>query len=242
LIVDLYADRLHTLGLAPRPQEPDAFALHRRVLVRAVALHGADPEWRERLRPFARRYVGMRGREPRGIDPELLETALSVELASADRATFDAWIADAVGSADPVFRRRLLGAIGSGATVDQSDSLFDLLGADALHDHEAVRLARRVAHNPALDDALWIWLDEPENLDSLLARFPERRRGGVIGLSVGVCDRDHADAVVTRFSKRAEELPGGPRALRQARQTVERCAALRERYGRALARALGVGH
>lgn len=238
LIVELYDERLDALGLAPKPDEPDAFALNRRVLARAVALHGADPGWRERLRPYARRYVEASGRVPSGIDPELLETALVVELADADGAPFDTWAAAALDSEDPLFRRRLLGALASGATSDQAHRLLNLLGADALRDHEAVRLARRIARNPALDDALWDWMENPENLDELLARFPERRRGGVIGLSAGVCERNEIRDFAARFAANVDDLPGGPRALRQAQEKLERCVALRQHYQHALAQAL----
>jgi hypothetical protein len=241
LIVELYDDRLDALGLAPRPDEPELHALNRRVLARAVALHGADPDWRARLRPFARRYLDAPARSPRGIDPELLEIALAVELATSNAQRFEELAAQAVENEDPRFRRRMLGALATGATSDRAPTLFALLGASELHDHEAVRLARRMASNPALDDVLWAWMSEPENLDALLERFPSRRRGSVIALAAGACDRGRIDSLATLFAPRLDAMPGGPRVLRQAEDTIERCAALRERYRRPLAQALGAG-
>ncbi|HAR30826.1 MAG TPA: hypothetical protein DCR65_04830, partial [Gammaproteobacteria bacterium] len=241
LIVELYDERLDALGLAPRPDEPELHALNRRVLARAVALHGADPDWRARLRPFARRYLDAPALSPRGIDPELLEIALAVELATSNAQRFEELAAQAVENEDPRFRRRMLGALATGATSDRAPTLFALLGASELHDHEAVRLARRMASNPALDDVLWAWMSEPENLDALLERFPSRRRGSVIALAAGACDRGRIDSLATLFAPRLDAMPGGPRVLRQAEDTIERCAALRERYRRPLAQALGAG-
>ncbi|MGA1675226.1 MAG: M1 family aminopeptidase [Pseudomonadales bacterium] len=239
LIVELYHERLQALGIGAKPKEPEEVALNRRVLARAVTLYGADPHWRERLRPFASRYLASPTRYPRGIDPELLEIALAVELANADSVTFDAQAAAVLVSDDPQFRRRMLGALAMGATSDRAPTLFALLKAQDLHDQEAVRLVRRMASNPALDDALWDWMGEPANLDTLLTRFPERRRGSVIGLAAVACDQDRARALGARFATRVDAWPGGPRALRQAQEAVQRCAALRGRYQRSLAKALG---
>jgi alanyl aminopeptidase len=79
------------------------------------------------------------------------------------------------------------------------------------------------AAQPETRDDTWTWLQG--SFDALVAHLPERASGETPWLASGFCDAAHGDAVKAFFAPRIDTLPGGPRNLAGALESIQLCAA-----------------
>ncbi|MFM8354310.1 MAG: ERAP1-like C-terminal domain-containing protein, partial [Gammaproteobacteria bacterium] len=230
----LYGEPLSALGLDPRPDDTVETARHRVALARAVALFGNDPGIRARLADDAGRYLlyaaGESDVQPR-IDPDLLASALRVAVEDRGTEIWDPALELLALSEDPLFRSRVVGALGYARDPALTPRLLQLLSDPRLRDNEATELAYALADNAFQQDAIWRWIQVPEHREQLLARIPAWRKGGIVGLGARACDAERAAALAAWFGPLADDLEGGPRALAQARESIELCVALVGRHG-----------
>ena len=229
----LYGEPLAALGLNPRPDDTVEAARHRVVLARAVGLFGNDPGLRARLAEEGERYLlhaaGESNVEAR-IDPDLLASAVRIAVEDRGAEIWDRAVELLTISEDPLFRSRVVGALGYARDPALTPRLLQLLGDARLRDNEAAELAYALADNEAQQDAIWNWIQVPAHREQLLARIPAWRRGGLVWLGARACDAERAAALAAWFGPLAEDLEGGPRALAQARESIELCAALAVRH------------
>ena len=78
--------------------------------------------------------------------------------------------------------------------------------------------------NPATRAGAWDWLKE--HFDALVERLPPSYAGYLPKLMSGACDAATADAVESFFESRVEAMPGGPRNLAAAAESIRLCVAL----------------
>ena len=76
---------------------------------------------------------------------------------------------------------------------------------------------------PQTREGTWEWIKE--HWDELVARLSERGSGGLPWLIAAFCDGAHAADAEAFFAPRIHSLPGGPRNLAGATETIRLCAA-----------------
>ncbi len=243
-VVRLYAPRLAQVGSVARAADSDNDRLLRSELLTALAGLGREPAVRSALAAQGRRALGLQAADPAStaagdgqLHPEAVAAdqrrlALRMAVEDGDAAVFDAVLAHALASQDPVWRGDLLAAAGSAVQPERRARARALaLAPDALRRNEIqlVLAGRRrgaepdSAAGPALRDFI------ATNFDALVARVKPGGAGFVATYSEGLCSAAEADAVQALFAERLKPLEGGPRALAQAVERVRLCGALKTR-------------
>ncbi len=214
--------RARQLGLVPRPGESEDTRLLRRSLVSAAGLVGRDPGLLGDAVALARRWLD----DASAIDPDMVDTVLSVSAAGADRPLADRFRAEALRAGDRERRKLLFGALGSLRDPDLARDALALTLDDRLDARESVfilldlgshRETRRLAF-----DFLKSHYDElarrlPQGTSSPVAYFP--------AVAAGLCTTDARREMEAFFKPRTATVEGGPRVLDQALESVDQCLA-----------------
>src|SRR5262245_3494324 len=222
----LYAPVWRMLGWSPRPREDGERKLLRAAVVDFLARQGNDVALRREAAARGRRLLGAPGDgslELGSVDPELVEVLLAMAVQEGGPSVFDALVADLHASEDDFTRGRILTALGAARDPALASRARALALDPAVHIGETMRILRVQAAQPETREDTWTWMQG--SFDALVAHLPERASGETPWLASGFCDAAHADAVETFFAPRIDTLPGGPRNLAGALESIQLCAA-----------------
>lgn len=238
----IYLPLLKKLGWTKRPKEDGETALFRGEVIAHLALFARDPAARREALRRAHAFTGY-GKsggaklDPKAVDTNIVETALSVAVQEGDEAFFDHLLGIFEGSQDTILRSRLLRALGSAIDPKLAARARALALDPRLRVNETGLPLRKQSAMPETRQATWKWI--VENTDALIARMGDSA-GYLPYYGKIFCDRQGADDVRKLFeapieyrgqrTTRVQTLSGGPRNLRAALEGIDLCAAQVEHH------------
>lgn len=157
------------------------------------------------------------------IPPDLVDAALTVTARTGEPMVFDAMMRHLGATSDGNLRRQLLRALGSFRQPALAARARELTLDESLRVSEVLTVLGRQMNEPETRDGAWLWLQE--HLDATVARLPPSYAGWLPNVASSYCSDAHAGAVAAVFEDRVERLPGGPRNLAAATETIRLCAA-----------------
>lgn len=204
-------------------------------VTRLLALYGREPAVRARLLAGARGTVGLARTAPASLDER--GVAFMVGVQDGGPAFFNALLARAKATTDAQFQSEALAALSHAPGEEQQWVFANAVLADPFTGSQMRRALFRTQDFPESAPVGLAILRE--RFDSVVARLP----GGLAGQSApafakGLCTTADRDALATLFKENGAKAPGHERALAQAVEAIDRCAALREARGGELANAL----
>ncbi|TMB34790.1 MAG: M1 family metallopeptidase [Deltaproteobacteria bacterium] len=218
-IRDLFGRRAHALGWEPKQAESDETKLLRPELLEVVGDAGEDPQILSGARARAETWL----RERRGVDPEVVGTALHLAATRGDQALFDALHGAARAEKDRRARQQLLGALGSFRDPALVKQAFAIALSDEFPIRETIPLVMGATKSPVTRTIAYDFVRS--NFDALAARLPRREGGSsLVGAASVLCDDTKRDEIEGFFKERLQKSLGGPRRYTQAMETLRTCS------------------
>jgi alanyl aminopeptidase len=221
LLRPLYA----RLGIFPTGTPSGDEKLLRARVVRALALDAKDAALTAELAALGKALLGA-GEHARlaELPPELFEPAMSAALRGGDPELLKRAIDKLVHENDGTWRGRLLAAISGLDQPALSERVLALSLDPGLRVNE--RLAPLYGQMGRRETRAHAYAFLKQHYDALSAALSERGTTHVIGVVGHFCSRAEAEDAQSFFAARAPKLPGGPRELALALESVSLCAAL----------------
>lgn len=222
----LYSRDMRALGWSPRAGEDSETNLRRGEVVEFMALTARDRAVRRDAVRRGRAYVGYGGDgaiHADAVDSNLVSVALAVAVQDGDAAFFDHVEQLLFASDDAVVRGNLLAALGSTHDPELSRRALALSLDERLRVNEMGTTLQVQTRDEVTREAAWAWV--MENFDAIVERGSRDRAGWSPWLAAGFCSEEEAAAVQAFFAPRIEDLPGGPRNLAGALESIRLCAA-----------------
>jgi alanyl aminopeptidase len=217
----MYGARARSLGFVGKPDDDDDTKILRGDVVPFVAMKGDEPALQAEARRLALRWIDDRS----AIAPEMAGQVLAVAARRGDRALFDAFVAAAKKAPNRRDRTRLYRALGYFEDKALLREAFALSLDPALDYRETDAAFYGALNGETGRAALWDFVKA--NFDAIIARMPRETIGGIPYVAEGFCGNERAREVKAFFEGRIEKLPGGPRSLAQALESIELCTAAR---------------
>jgi alanyl aminopeptidase len=191
---------------------------------------GRDPALRAQARAKGLQLLGLPSDVQPSIfdDPNEQDLAMVVAVEEGDATVFDKAVAALRSSSEPALRRRLLGAVGY-ANGELGAKARDLMFTDVLRRSELLAVLGMQEGRLETREETWQWV--LRNGDKLMALLPEEHAGAMPFTSRGFCSDARADEVEAYFKTRVSRLPGGPRNLAAAVESIRLCAARLKAHG-----------
>lgn len=180
--------------------------------------------------PLARQAaerIGLDGEpDPAAVPPGQLESVLSIGVQDIGEPFFDELLELAAASDDPVFRDAATGALARAEDPRLVGKLQEAVLDGSFRGVEPVQIVFRQMSRFATTDLTYDWLQE--NDDAVIGLVPESFRTNIVpAFGRAFCERRRVDDWQNFIERHADKLPGYERALAQAIESIELCAALR---------------
>ncbi|HEX6241350.1 MAG TPA: M1 family aminopeptidase [Polyangiales bacterium] len=194
--------------------------------VRALGLEAREPALAAELAKLGRAQLGV---EPHArlkeLPSELIDAALTAALRQGDETLLARAKQQLLQESDGTVRARLLSAIGAQDQPARTPLVLNLALDPGLRVNERLPLLYGQMARSETRSAAYDWLKANEQ--ALVTAVSQRRAADVISSVGGFCDEETAKDIEARFGPRAQDIPGGPRELALALESVRLCAALR---------------
>lgn len=219
------------LGLYPKGGETSGEdKLLRATVARALVLDAKEPTLTKELAVLGRALLnGDNDERLTRLPTELHELALSAALRTGDGALLQQAMTKLKNESDGTVRGRLLSAI---SRLDRPELTNDILTFSldpALRTNERIGpLFGQSARNETRETA-FKWLQQ--HYQELIDVLGDRHKADVMGATGGFCSEERAAQVAALFGPMAAQLPGGPRELALALESIRLCAALEAAQG-----------
>jgi alanyl aminopeptidase len=212
------------LGLKPRPKEDDELRLLREPLLEAAGLIGEDPELRKEARRLAAAWLSDR----KAVEPEVLDSVLGLAAEGGDVPLYEQLHALALQTRDADERQTVFGAMGHFRAPELVKRNLELLMSGKIDLREAVGpFVFGALQRPEGRDVSYAFAKA--HFDELLAKMPREETDALLFVGRSYCDAAHRQDVVSYFTPRSAQIPGGAKELAQTLETIDSCIALRER-------------
>jgi cytosol alanyl aminopeptidase len=229
----VYEPRLRQIGLTRTSDldrsNPDEATLLRNELVPFLALDAHSESLRRELLAMGRAYsdLGVKGNsDAQAVDPALVETALAVAVQDLGMPFVEHLWARLQSSTDAVFRRDALLALARAEEPKVASWVRDHILSPELAADEAWQLYTRHAELTSTE-ALWAW--QKDHLPQLAQRVSPFLHGMLISTLGGACSVADRARVQAAFAPMIGKFEGGQRALEDALEQIEICAAYADR-------------
>jgi alanyl aminopeptidase len=226
----IYRPRLDKLGLAQIDGETDDDRLLRAELVEFFAGTLKDKAVRDAMAAQGRAVLGLDSGgklDADAVSSDLRGTALEVAVQAGGKAAFETAEKHFRATRDAVLRGQLLEALGSASDSQLAERARALVFEPGLlRRNELLSVVEAQTREPALRPAVRQWIDG--HFSELVDRMAPAGARLVRPYAAGMCSAADATAVQAAFAARMKEVEGGPRALRQAGESIRLCAAARE--------------
>jgi alanyl aminopeptidase len=229
LLREAWGPRLRELGIDPRAGESEADKVLRMDLVTALSTHGR-PSWLiDALSARGRRVLGLAGDgddrfDADAVHRDLLSTSLRAVVRSDGEPAFERALHHFATQDDAVIRGALLNAVATSERPELTQRALAFGLSDEVKASEMDRIYYAATRDPSQRDLLWRFVRE--HYDALLAKAPALARGELVYYAAPVlCSKTEAESLQRFFMPRAARLEGGPRAVAQAVESVQLCAA-----------------
>jgi alanyl aminopeptidase len=213
-------------------------SLLRERLQRFLIVVAKDQTMRKPLAEQAARVLGLHGEpDPSAAPASEWETIFSVGVQDLGEPFFDLLLNKAAESEDPFFRQAASGALARVEDPRLVRKLQAAMLADQFKGTELIGVVFRQMGRPATTELTYSWLKE--NDDQIISMFPEVFRSSVVpALGGAFCSVARADEWQQFVRSHAAKLPGYERALAQAVESIQLCAALKQASASSLVAAL----
>lgn len=226
-IADIYRPRLEKLGTSFQGKEADDTRILRSRLIGFFARTLDDAAVRKQLATQGRAVLGLDGDgklKPDAAPRDIRGLAMTVAVQDGGKAAFDSAEQHLRATQDPELRGDLAAALGSSRDPQLAERARALaLEAGLLRRNEIPDILMGQGEKPETRIALRQWLDG--NFKTLEGKLAPAGARLLDLYAMGMCSREEAQELQTKFAKRMETIEGGPRALTQAIEGVELCAA-----------------
>jgi len=227
LLLRMVSPRFQKLGLFPKPgvEVSGEEKLLRASLTRSLALSAKEPGLLRELAALGRAQLGEGSHPQRAQLPsELIDVALAAALREGDEALLGRAIDKLLAEQDGTVRSRLLTAISSLDRPELSERVLGLALHPQLRTNERLAPLFGQSSHRETRDAAFGWLQAHHQ--QLAAFLSEHARADLIASTAGFCSEAQAQRVQALFGVQAASMPGGPRELALALESIRLCAAL----------------
>lgn len=223
LIRDVFGKRARDMGFKSDPKDDDPTREMRAQLLKLVADEGEDEKLLAEATKLAKAWLVDR----KAVDPDTIQTVLSIAASHGDKALFDAFVAEAKKTTtERVDRNRLLRAIGAFRNPAIVDKAF-LLPLDPTFDaREAMPALWGATGYPELREQAYVFLKK--NFEVLAERLPREYPGEFAWFGASLCDDSRREEVQAFFKDRSPKYVSGARTLTQALEALRMCSTRRK--------------
>jgi len=225
-VKQLYGPAKTRLGFREQAGESGDAKLLRAQLLTAIADLGNDKPTRARLAELGKQYLGLGADaqlHPEAVPNDLADLAVRTLVQDGNDALFDAVYQRFVKTQDSTLRGRFLRAL-SAVRDTRSSKALALVLDPALRVNEVMMPLREQLSHPSTREAAYSWFEQ--NFDAIGRRLSPDAMAGTPWLAASLCDERAAERVQAFFAPRVAALPGAPRSLEGAIETLHLCAAL----------------
>jgi len=223
---NLYGATAKRLGTSSPNIEPSEVSTQRAQVLAAMCDLANDDGLRRELARLGAQYLGLDGdgrMHPESVASGVEELAVRMLVEQGDQATWQAVYDRLIASQDAIMRRRYLNALSSVRDARAEKALALTLDPALRVNERLIPLSRQLA-DPRTRAAAYTYFER--HFDELAQRLSPAAMGGTPQLTASFCDRAAVPRVLNFFRPRIEKLPGGPRSLGGALESIELCDAL----------------
>ncbi len=226
----LYADYDLAAEFSPGKAPEDSRALEHHVTVAEFLSDvGKHPGLREAATHAGHAATGFGGDGELHLDavtPDYFYLALGVAVQESGADFYEHLVALFKASDNALVRGSVLGALGGATDPELTQRTRALLLDPALKRNEVPQLLGAFAREPENREVAWNWLRE--NYDALVGVMAPDHASRLPGIANGFCSEARAAEVQSFFAARINALPGGPRNLAKAVESIELCTAQKQ--------------
>ncbi len=219
-LLDHFEEPFAKLGWKPAAHEPDEVRLTRAVLLGIVGGIAGSPHALEISHRQCDRYLGNR----RSIDPNLADAVVSLGARGGDAALHRRFVDAAMTSESAQEKRRFLLGLGDFRDEKLIDRTLTFALTDAVATQDVAFLLMRLFANPAARERTWAFMQR--RWDRIRKRVPPHMCSYLIEMTPALLTNAHKREVAKFF--RANPVPTGERALRQALERFDWYRGFRE--------------
>jgi alanyl aminopeptidase len=219
----LYRPTYRRLGWESNDAKDDNPMLRMNV-VRFMTLVSKDTQARNEAIKRAHRYIGFQGDNkihPETMAPELRAVAFIIAIQSGDKAFFNAIRKLLSNTEDAVLRQDIITALGFASDPALAQEVRNMSLDRSLRSNEALIPLAYQMDEAEQRDVTWAWMQE--HFQELTTHIPVGAQGTLPWMARHFCDSKHATEVREFFSSHIDALPGGPRHLMAALESIELC-------------------
>jgi len=219
-----YQPRLDELNALPslRPDQEQ----FRMFMMSTLAIGAHDPAIRKELAEMGALFTGFGGDEKihhDAIDPNLSYVALLVATDEYGKPFTDLLWKLFKASDNANDRNYLLRAMASSIDPEIAEAVRGRILSPDLKDNEVNSILYRQMGRAENREAMWGWTQE--NMQALLERTPNQRKGQLPSIFDTFCTLEHASQIEAVFNPMIDTLQSGPRNLANSLETIRLCAA-----------------
>ena len=218
-----YGAQIDTLGWDPKPDETESARQRRAEVLHIVGGIGRASSVLDGAATRCEAYLRDRG----SLDPNLADCVVSMAAAGGDADRYDAYLTAMRGAHTPQDHRRFLLALGDFEERALVDRTLALTLTDDVATQDVVFLLQRLMLNRAARERTWSFVKR--RWSRLRKRMPPLLASRLIDATPYLGTRAHRQDVAAFF--KANPLPSGQRALRQALERFDWYAEYRRRAG-----------
>jgi hypothetical protein len=236
-IAATYGPSLTTLGFDPQlgaytADTPDRRKL-RGELADLLAIEALDPALRQRLDTAATAYLGG---DAKAVDPEFLETALTVHVQIGGKAAAQALLTRLDTDHAPLFRDAALAALGDGAPPEVAPWLLGTVQTSGLEPLERWQIIATLIGRPDTGDRTLA--DLAAQTDGLFGAMQGLNPDLMLTSFGRVCTDSAAALVIGRLQPKVDATGVGKLTLSRDIERIRGCIALKHARGPEIAAAL----
>jgi len=197
----------------------------RMFMMSTLAIGAYDPAIRKELAEMGAAFTGFGGDEKihhEAIDANLTYIALLVATDEYGKPFTDLLWKLFKASDNANDRNYLLSAMANSIDSGIAEAVRERILSPELKDNEVNGILYAQMSRAENREAMWVWTQA--NMQALLERTPNQRRGQLPSIFDTFCTLDHATQIETVFNPMIDTLQSGPRNLANSLETIRLCA------------------